>query len=898
MKKLLISLFFLLTLVLHAQTTPPNDNAFNAVNFRSLPALSIGCNQGVSAPFAGYAASSMLVAGGCNFPGIAAADGGNKVFYNTIYALNYPQKQAGNWYPIGQLPRALAYGVGVTVPEGLLCIGGTDGKQSYADVLLVTPDNKGKAKLKQLPALPIPLDNMAGASGGGYIYIAGGQSNGKCSQAAFRLAYPNGTRWERLPDVPGTGRLQPAAAIQNDASGPCFYLIGGYTPATHEAPGKTHCDGWVYNPKLNVWKSVAPIMPYGRHETLTLVGAQAISSGCAHIIFIGGVNKQRFEEALNRPQAISVLSRTAAGNHPAATVQKKQLDSLKNEQAAYLTHKPEWYRFNSELVIYHTITDTWTTESHSPLLARAGAGLVKAGNEWVVIGGETKPGIRSADVTAIEMTMRPTFGWINRTVLIVYLLSMVLLGYYFMRREGDAEDFFKGGGRIPWWAAGISIYATMLSAITYMAYPAKAYATDWTYYPMLVTILIVSFPVVKYYLPFFRRLNVTSAYEYLERRFNASTRLMASALFIVFMVARMALVLYLPSLALTAVTGIDLYICIVLMALVTILYCTMGGVEAVVWGDVVQGFILVGGALLAVGYLVFSTEGGIEGFLTIGSEAGKFRLFDWSFDFRSATFWVIILGGMANNLISYTSDQTVIQRYLTTKDEQSARQSIMMNGFMSVVVSIAFFAIGAGLYTFFKTHPAELDYTMAKGDTIFPFFMMSQLPQGIAGLLIAAIFAATMSTISSNINSVATAFSIDFYKRWNPMANSNQMLKVARRACIISGILGMGIALLMATWEILSLLDFFQEILGLLSSGLGGLFLMGIFFPRIGGKAALTGFVAGVAAVFLVRYLTPTSFLLYGFIGMAVSVIVGYAMSFIVRESKNLDGLTWKQRLH
>ena len=639
-------------------------------------------------------------------------------------------------------------------------------------------------------------------------------------------------------------------------------------------------------------------MPYGRHETLTLVGAQAISSGCAHIIFIGGVNKQRFEEALNRPQAISVLSRTAAGNHPAATVQKKQLDSLKNEQAAYLTHKPEWYRFNSELVIYHTITDTWTTESHSPLLARAGAGLVKAGNEWVVIGGETKPGIRSADVTAIEMTMRPTFGWINWTVLIVYLLSMVLLGYYFMRREGDAEDFFKGGGRIPWWAAGISIYATMLSAITYMAYPAKAYATDWTYYPMLVTILIVSFPVVKYYLPFFRRLNVTSAYEYLERRFNASTRLMASALFIVFMVARMALVLYLPSLALTAVTGIDLYICIVLMALVTILYCTMGGVEAVVWGDVVQGFILVGGALLAVGYLVFSTEGGIEGFLTIGSEAGKFRLFDWSFDFRSATFWVIILGGMANNLISYTSDQTVIQRYLTTKDEQSARQSIMMNGFMSVVVSIAFFAIGAGLYTFFKTHPAELDYTMAKGDTIFPFFMMSQLPQGIAGLLIAAIFAATMSTISSNINSVATAFSIDFYKRWNPMANSNQMLKVARRACIISGILGMGIALLMATWKILSLLDFFQEILGLLSSGLGGLFLMGIFFPRIGGKAALTGFVAGVAAVFLVRYLTPTSFLLYGFIGMAVSVIVGYAMSFIVRESKNLDGLTWKQRLH
>ena len=204
-------------------------------------------------------------------------------------------------------------------------------------------------------------------------------------------------------------------------------------------------------------------------------------------------------------------------------------------------------------------------------------------------------------------------------------------------REGGADDFFKGGGRIPWWAAGISIYATMLSAITYMAYPAKAYATDWTYYPMLVTILLVSFPVIRYYLPFFRRLNVTSAYEYLERRFNAATRLMASALFIVFMVARMALVLYLPSLALTAVTGIDLYICIILMAVVTILYCTMGGVEAVVWGDVVQGFILVGGAIFAVAYLVLNTEGGVGGFVDLGAAADKFRLFDWSWDYRSAT---------------------------------------------------------------------------------------------------------------------------------------------------------------------------------------------------------------------------------------------------------------------
>ena len=182
---------------------------------------------------------------------------------------------------------------------------------------------------------------------------------------------------------------------------------------------------------------------------------------------------------------------------------------------------------------------------------------------------------------------------------------------------------------------------------------------------------------------------------------------------------------------------------------------------------------------------------------------------------------------------------------------------------------------------------------MAKTDTIFPFFIMGCLPTGVAGLLIAAIFAATMSTISSNINSVATAFSVDFYKRWRPDVSERSMLRVARTACIVSGIVGTGIALLMVTWNILSLLDFFQEILGLLSSGLGGLFMMGIFFPRIGGKAALCGFCIGLIAVFLTKNLTDASFLLYGFVGLLASVLSGWLLSFVFRNPKNLDGLTW-----
>lgn len=226
---------------------------------------------------------------------------------------------------------------------------------------------------------------------------------------------------------------------------------------------------------------MADMKPHGRTDLMGMVGGQAINSGCAHIVFIGGVNRQIFEAAVNRPLVIEQLSANPE-------VHADSLNLLKQQETEYLTHPADWYRFNNELLIYHTITDTWITESQSPLLARAGAGVTKLSNEWIIVDGESKPGVRSADVTAVKMTVRPSFGWLNWTVLISYLIGMVLLGYYFMRREGDADDFFKGGGRIPWWAAGISIYATMLSAITYMAYPAKAYATDWTYYPMLVTI--------------------------------------------------------------------------------------------------------------------------------------------------------------------------------------------------------------------------------------------------------------------------------------------------------------------------------------------------------------------------------------------------------------------------
>ena len=811
-----------------------------------LPAHNVTGGQGVAAAFTGRTGDMTTIAGGCNFPETPAAEGGKKKFYSEVWYLD----KEGWFKRKFSLPSPVAYGASVCIDNTIICIGGTNGEKSLSDVYSLT--DKG---VKPLTSLPMGIDNGVAATDGKEIYLLGGQSNGKPQMGVYRTDL-SAEVWEEIAILPGQARLQPCAVVQSNGLDACLYVFGGYDPET----GKIADDVLELNLTTMLWST--------HKGSQATVGMTATTSGYSHILFFGGVNKEIFEGAVK------------AGKDSLFAAENPAFGS------EYHSHPAPWYQFNPDVLVYHTITDSWYAIPGSSLLARAGAGLIKQDGAYVLVDGESKPGIRASEAMKVHFTHSVDFGVLNWIVLVIYLLSMLGLGVYFMRREGGSDDFFRGGGRVPWWAAGISIYATMLSAITYMTIPAKAYATNWTYYPMLVCILVVSWPVIRFYLPYFRKLNITSAYEYLELRFNAFTRLMASSLFIIFMVARMALVLYLPSLALTAVTGIDIYLCIVLMAVITIIYCTMGGVEAVIWGDVIQGIILVGGAFFAATWLWSQTDGGFSGAWQLAVDNDKLRLFEWSWDYRRVTFWVAILGGgIANNLISYTSDQTVIQRYLTTKDVDSAKQGIWMNGLMSVFISVVFYIIGTGLYTFFKTHPAELDFTMAKGDAIFPFFMMSQLPQGIAGLLIAAIFAATMSTISANINSVSTAFSIDFWKRFRPTTDDKQMLRVARWACVISGFVGMGLALLMATWNILSLLDYFNTILGLLTSGLGGLFFMGLFLKRINGPSALTGFITGEVVVLYLQFFTPDnvrpSFMLFGLIGMVVSILVGWLLSFV-----------------
>lgn len=840
---------------------------------------------GLAQPFAGLSGGSLIVAGGANFPYKSVVEGGKKKYHNAIYRLPMRDDTKEEWTCIGYLPEGRAYGVSLSYNDGVLCIGGCNEDQASEEVFIMKWEDE-KIVIEAYPSLPVGICNMTGDIIDDVVYVVGGKLDGFATNRFFSLDLSDANaNWIELQPMPGSPRIQPIMIAQNAAEEKRLYLFSGSSYSEDGEP-QIMSDGLSYNPLTTTWSEIATVQPEG-YDAFSLHGASAIATGTHHIMFVGGVNKNIFHAAWVMERDLA-LAKEENNTEELVRLEQQRLDYLKMPSADY--------NFNKEVLVYHTITDTWFVLSEYPFPAPAGAAMVKVDDGWYIINGEIKPGIRSPKVYFGKPVLEPNFGIVNWSVLILYLFAMLYLGYYFMKKESSSDRFFKGGGNIPWWVAGVSIFATMLSAITFMSIPAKTYATDWLYFPMHFMILVTVLPVVMYYLPFYRRLNVTTAYEYLEKRFNYASRFIASSSFIVFMIARMALVLFLPSLVLTTVTGIDIYYCIILMGIITIIYCTMGGIEAVVWGDFIQGVVLLGGAIVAIIFLSTGTEGGFGQLMDITVTESKLKTFDFALDFSKPVFWVTILGGFANNLISYSSDQAVIQRYLTTKDEKSAVKSVWMNGFTSLVVGLLFYFIGTALYSFYKTSPELNDMFMTNSDAIFPHFVMSQMPIGVAGLLIAAIFSATMSTVSSNINSVSTAFTADFYDKFvKRNGNDKKRLRFAKIVGILSGFIGVVFALMMATMDIYSLLDYFNTILGLLASGLAGMFIMGIFFKRIHSVGAISGLVLGTIILFVIKNTTDIHFLLYGCVGIISSVSTGYLVSlFLPAKMMDLKGLTYK----
>lgn len=813
------------------------------------------------------AGGAFVVAGGSNFPGKRPWENGTKAWHDTVFTLEPGAKE---WRVAGKLPRAGGHGLSFPWGDGFVMIGGGNDEEHFANAWLVTRGSDvsggrsgkggsdGALAFTDLPPMPRPLASMAGAMHKGIVHVAGGLAvpeavAEEAENVFYRLDLNNpGAGWRELPPCPGGGRFQATAGIIVEASGPVFYLFGGtrLVPGADGKPVREHLrDAWRFHEELG-WRRLAD-MP----RSASAAPSPATPAGQTHLLVLGGDD--------------------SAQQH------------LKGAERA--RHQG----FPRHILGYHSITDTWTQFGEAPFSLVA-TSMTPWDGGFAVAGGELKPGVRSPEVwKALVRESKASFGWINYAALAGYLLAMLGIGWVCSRRNKNTDDYFKAGGRIPWWAAGIAIYATMLSSITFMAIPAKAYATDWTFIWANAAILIVAPVVIAIYLPFFRRLNITSVYEYLEKRFSLPVRLYGSLSFILFQMGRQAIVLLLPSLAIATVSDLNVETCIILMGTLCVIYTVMGGMEAVIWTDVAQTILLLGAAVVSLVLISAGTDGGVAGFFKVAVDNSKFHIFNWTISPTAAAnaFWVILLGNIFVALVPYTSDQAVVQRYMTTASEKKAARSIWFNAILSVPLTLVFFMIGTALFVFYKANPERLDPSHAT-DSIFPAYIVHSLPVGVVGLVVAGVFAAAQSTVSGSLNSVVTAAMTDFYTRFGGRAKGAAALRLARLLTALFGLFATVCALALARLNLASLWDAYNSLIGLAASGLAGLFALGIFSKRASATGALCGVAASIAVLWFVQSRTQLHFFLYAGSGMITCIAVGWLASLVFPARKDTASLT------
>lgn len=805
-------------------------------------------------PFAGFLPDGRFVAaGGSDFVN------GTKV-YGSAVCVRAPD---GAWTKAGELARPVAEGVSCETPKGLFCAGGTDGQAKFADAFLLNVEN-GASTVSSLPSLPEPVVMGAAAVDGGKAYVV-------ASKKVYSLDLANPGEWKSVAELPGPAREQMVAAIQNgDQKEKRLVVYGGFDAATKQP---LH-DGYAFVLSIGGWKPLSPLP-----ENTTTIGAAFLPSGHQHILLVGGFGEKGW------------IDRAINGSTETDPV------------------KLGWQR---KVLAYNCVTDAWceygeiAPDDKPRCGAAAGIKPGKTPEQYtlIVAGGEIAPATRTDAVSVASFKKTGKFGATAWAVVGVYALLMVGMACFFIFKKKDENDYFRGGNRIPWYVAGMSIFATMLSSITFIAIPTQAYLQDWRYFVMAFFIIGMAPVAIYYYLPFFCRLGITSAYEYLEKRFNLGVRLFGSAAFVVFMVCRVAVVTLLPAIALNAVTGVSIDACILICGILTMIYCSLGGLEAVIWSDFVQGIVLMGGAVSVLVLLILKTGGSGAHFSTfwnVASSYDKNTMWDFRFILTQPVFWVVAVQGLISNLSSYTSDQCVIQRYIATPDENATKRSLWFNGCMSVFAQVVFYGIGMALFAFYHTNPQAMDVTMPKGDSVLPIFMATEMPPWLAGLVIAAVFAATISTLSANLSSASTAVVTDFVKRFKPDISGKAQIRCGQVCTYVVGIVGILAALTLSRMESSALFDNFNKYIAMLTAGLTGLFFMGVFMPRIKGMAAVMGLAANYFVCFSCEILHCDVFglkfhpFLLGGIGLVVCVVVALVASLVLNEKgKDLTGLTLK----
>ena len=447
-----------------------------------------------------------------------------------------------------------------------------------------------------------------------------------------------------------------------------------------------------------------------------------------------------------------------------------------------------------------------------------------------------------------------TLPAIDIVVLTVYLVAVVGLGVWFARTNRTTNDFMAAGGTLPGWAVGLSIFGTYLSSNTFIGVPGKAYAGNWNGFVFSLSLPLAAWVAVKWFVPFYRKSGEISAYHHLEKRFGPWARTYALACYLLTQLARVGTILFGVSLGLSALTGWSLPGVIIVSGLAVTAYTLLGGIVAVIWTDVIQSIVLLIGAVIIAVLLLVNHPEGAEEAMQVAAAADKFSLGSFSIDFTQSTFWVVLIYGIFINLNNFGIDQSFVQRYHTARDDQAAARSVWIGALLYVPVAALFFFIGTMLFSYYEASPALLAELKAAhpdgyADQVLPHFIATQLPTGVAGLLIAAIFAAAMSSIDTSLNSSATVTLKDFIQRFFRRGeNDKDALRILRVSTLVWGILGTGVALAMMGQK--SLLDAWWKLSGVFAGGMLGLFLLGLIARTANNAGAVTGGILGVLIIF------------------------------------------------
>jgi len=485
-------------------------------------------------------------------------------------------------------------------------------------------------------------------------------------------------------------------------------------------------------------------------------------------------------------------------------------------------------------------------------------------------------------------------------VFIIITFGNVLFGASFYFRNKTSTQFTSGGGKIPAWVVGMSIFATFVSSISFLALPGKAYMSNWNALVFSFSIPIAAILAVKFFVPLYRSLNSISAYNYLEIRFGTWARIYASICYMLTQLMRTGAILLLLALPLNAVFGWDIKTIIIVTGIAVTVYSMLGGIQAVIWTDAIQAIILIVGAIVCAGILTFSMPEGPSQIFEIASANDKFSLGSFGASLSESTFWVVLIYSLFINLQNFGIDQNFVQRYMTTSSLKKAKSSTLFGALLYLPVSLLFFYIGTALYSYYTAQPNLLPEG-TPGDEVFPHFIVNGLPTGITGLLIAAIFAAGMSTISTSINSTATIVLSDYYKRYfNKNANEKSSMKVLYISSMIFGTLGVIISLALVGVE--SILDAWWSLASIFSGGMLGLFLLAFLSKKVQNIDAVIGVIVGVLVIMWMS-LTPLYFTEGNLLAFKspfhtnLTIVIGTVVIFLVGfiTMKFFSGKTDKQ---